>query len=378
MIDIQGKSKKFLVIAAFLCFLCMGTVQHASASTNVVTSAKVVYGGKWKQTSEGRMYRYSKTAYAKNGWRKIGRHIYYFDKAGICRTGWISYEGNKYYANKKGKLCIGKWVQIGTKRYYFAANGRLQKNRFIKSGEKYYYVNKKGVNIKARWVKVNGKRYYIDRNGARLQNIWLKTKDGKYYYLESDGVMAVNKYIGSHYVGPDGVRTDAPQETEEAYIFVGDSRTVGMGTARPASHTKYIAEVGMGYKWLSTAAGKKLEKQLEKNPSAKVIFGFGVNDLGNIQNYITYYRTIMQRYPRAKFYVMSVNPVEHKLAEKHNYTVKNAQIKRFNAQMKAAFGASYIDTFTYLKNKGFETVDGIHYTAQTYGEIYDYVMALIK
>lgn len=371
MINILGKRKRFLVLAAFLCFLCMGIPQYASASENVVTSAKVVYGGKWKQTSGGRMYCYSKTAYAKNGWRKIGSHIYYFDKNGICQTGWITYEGNKYYANKKGKLCIGKWVRIGTKRYYLAPNGRLQKNRFIHSGDKYYYVNKKGVNVKSRWVKVNGKRYYIDREGARLQSTWLRTKDGKYYYLERDGVMAVNKYIGSHYVGADGVRTDAPQATGEDYIFVGDSRTVGMESVRPDSHTKYIGKVGMGYDWLSTAAGKKLEKHLEKNPFAKVVFAFGINDLGNVQNYITYYGNIMRKYPRAGFYVMSVNPVD-------NYIVKNSAIKTFNARMRAAFGKSYIDTFTYLKNKGFETVDGIHYTASTYGDIYDYVMALIK
>lgn len=379
MIRIRIRSRKIWVIAVLVCLFCLGSVQQVSASENVVISAKKVYGGKWKKTRKGRMYCYSKTAYAKDGWRRIGKHVYYFDKKGICRTGWITYGGQKYYANKKGRLYIGKWVSIDGKRYYFAADGRLQKNKFIESGGRYYYVNKNGVNVRSKWVTKKGRRYYIDRTGARLQSTWLKTADGRYYYLESNGVMARNKYIGSNYVGPDGAKTDPPQNVTQEYIFVGDSRTVGMEAVRQNENTTYIGKVSMGYQWLSGHAGKTLQKHLDKNPTAKVIFAFGINDLGNVDHYISYYRSMMQKYPQARFYVMSVNPVEHKKAKKHNYTVKNAQIKEFNTAMQVAFGSSvYIDTYTYLQQSGFETVDGIHYTPQTYGKIYDYVISKIR
>jgi len=34
----------------------------------------------------------------------------------------------------------------------------------------------------------------------------------------------------------------------------------------------------------------------------------------------------------------------------------------------------YIDTYSYLIAEGFNTVDGLHYTADTYKNIYEYAM----
>lgn len=403
-----------IIIAAFVWLMCCGmTLQASAASGSTAASARVVSGGKWVQTKDGRMYRYSKTSYAKNGWRKIKGKLYYFNKNGICRTGWFTNNGNRYYANRKGRVytkkwltqdgsryyfqtygaCArNKWLKIGGKQYYFTSDGKMAVSRMIKTGGKCYFVDASGVRVKSAWVSKKDKRYFFDNKGVRLQSKWLKYR-GKYYYFGSNGVMAVNQWIGDYYVGADGARmtncvVDGYQldangkrvHTETAsYVFVGDSRTVGMEAVCPDQDARYIAEVGMGYDWLLSTADSELREILNSNPQCKVIFGFGINDLGNISRYISYYQSIMQSYPNTRFYVMSVNPVNEKKAASHGYSVKNSQIKAFNKQLKAALGSSvYINTYQYLKTNGINSHDGVHYTASTYAVLYNHVMQSIQ
>ena len=175
----------------------------------------------------------------------------------------------------------------------------------------------------------------------------------------------------------------APEQNEaSALIFVGDSRTVGLQQT-VAGEAVYIGKVGEGYQWLSKQAMKKLEKKLAAAPASTVIFNFGINDLGNIGLYIAAYQQLMADYPQARFLFASVYPVEQKLAKKSGYTVTNQQIQAFNAQMKAAFPANYVDVYSYLmgsgqmKPKGNLTTDGIHYTAEGYQMIYNYIQTQI-
>ena len=102
----------------------------------------------------------------------------------------------------------------------------------------------------------------------------------------------------------------------------------------------------------------------------KVIFGFGVNDLGNVSRYISYFNDLIKAYPQAKIYILSVNPiVESKWKSKY---VSNKGIRNFNDKIFKAFKSRYINTFTYLCKSGYDTVDGLHYTADTYRKIYDF------
>lgn len=256
----------------------------------------------------------------------------------------------------------------------------------------YYYVDKSGVRAERCWVSWQGKRYFFDQNGKRLEKTWLKS-GGEYYYLESDGSMAVNKWIGNYHVGSDGVRQSdcvvdgyylgadgkkTGRVFDGRYIFVGDSRMVGMQETVGGSDTRYIAKVSMGYTWLERTGGPELKEYLDYNPNVKVVLALGINDLGNITNYISYYRKLETEYPKTKFYLLSVNPVDEAVEAAHGYTVKNSQIKAFNKQLRAAAGAGvYLNSFTYLKKKGIETVDGVHYTAETYRLLNSYIMKKI-
>lgn len=380
---------KYILLLLLLCILCGAGTVHASAqTTNVISAAKKTSGGEWVKTSKGLKYRLKNGKYAAKSWRKIGDKVYYFNAKGICAQGWFTYGGGKYYATSINRVCYKEWHKIGSKYYYFLKNGRLAVNRLVKTSGKYYYVNAKGARVKSSWVEIDGKKYYFNKSGVRLQKRWLK-KSGKYYYFASNGVMAANKWVGDYYVGPDGARLtncevdgyylDATgkktaQISEGEYIFLGDSRMVGMSSAVSSSDIKYIAKVSMGYSWLKSTGGPELKSYLNVNPNVKVVLALGINDLGNIQSYITYYQKLIEAYPSTKFYVLSVNPVEDKKAASNGYTVKNSQIRTFNKKLKAAFSSIYLNSYTYLKQQGISTVDGIHYQPQTYITLYNFIV----
>ncbi|MBP3926877.1 MAG: cell surface protein, partial [Clostridium sp.] len=45
----------------------------------------------------------------------------------------------------------------------------------------------------------NGKWYYLESNGVMAADKWIGD-----YYVKSDGTMAINEWIGPYYVGADG------------------------------------------------------------------------------------------------------------------------------------------------------------------------------
>lgn len=387
------KGKGFLLLIVMLCMLWgAGTIQASAQTVNVISSAKKTSGGKWVKSSQGLKYRLKNGKYAKDSWRKIKGKVYYFDTEGICAQGWFVYGEGKYYATSINRVCYKEWHKIGKKYYYFQKDGRLTVNKLVKTGKKYYYVGAKGARVKASWVEIKGKKYYFDKNGVRLQKKWLKKK-GKYYYFASNGVMAKNKWVGEYYVGPDGARLtncevdgyyldSKGKRTVKSftgkYIFLGDSRMVGMFSAVSSSDIKYIAKISMGYSWLNSTAGPTLKNYLNSNPNVKVVLALGINDLGNIQSYITYYQNLIKKYPKTQFYILSVNPVNEKTGAAHGYTVKNSQIKTFNKKLKSAFGSAYLDSYTYLEKQGISTPDGIHYQPQTYLTLFNYIIDYTK
>ncbi len=409
---IRNVRKFFLLLAMCLGMLCFtGTVQASAKTVNAVTSAKTVTGGKWVTTKSGKKYRYANGTYAKSAWLKINGSIYRINKNGIRMTGWFTVSGTDFYASKTGKLYVkrwltagssryyfqasgacakGKWLQISGKYYYFLNSGKMATNRMVKKGSSYYYVNKSGVRVKSTWVVRDGKKYYFDKSGVRVQKKWL-LYGGKYYYLGSDGVMAVSQWINdTYYVDETGARvtdsfvdgyyldeTGKKTVINENYIFVGDSRMVGMQQSVASSDVKYIAKISQGYTWLNTTAGKELKRYLKAKPQVTVVLALGVNDLGNIGNYISYYQALITEFPDTVFYVLSVNPVDDKLAASKGYKIKNSDITAFNKKLKAAFSDRYINTYTFMKTN-METSDGVHYTAATYQALYSFLMDSIK
>lgn len=341
-----------LMCLLVLCLAGMGQTMKAEASgKNVIERTAEAKAGYWRKDAKGWWYQFYNGKYPKNKWLRIDGDIYFFNKKGYMATGKKSYRGKIYFLKKSGALHTG-WKNIKGKRYYFSPETGAAVTGWQNIGDERYCFRKKGVMYKN--CTVDG--VLLDKKGRQV--------------ISSASQAAIST-------------APAPEQKEEsALIFAGDSRTVGLHQSI-GGEAIYIGKVGEGYQWLSTKARKKLEKQLAAAPASTVIFNFGINDLGNLDLYIDLYRELMTSYPQARFLYASVYPVEQKLAKKTGYAVTNQQIQVFNAQMQAAFPENYVDVYTYLmesgqvKPKGNLTTDGIHYTAEGYQMIYNYIQTQI-
>lgn len=149
-----------------------------------------------------------------------------------------------------------------------------------------------------------------------------------------------------------------------SYLFVGDSRTVGLDAC--VSGISSIAKVGSGLTYL-----KKILPQVTKVRGKNVIFNFGVNDLGNYKKYAAVYKSLPKEFLQKNNVIfMSVNPCDGS-----KYGSWNSKIKTFNSYMKKHLpsGMKYLDTNSKLKSSGFSTRDGCHYLDSTYRKIAKYV-----
>lgn len=162
----------------------------------------------------------------------------------------------------------------------------------------------------------------------------------------------------------------------QGYIFVGDSRFVGMNMTCSISDIEnhyVIAEVGKGYNFFEEIALHKIEEIISENTEVEhwnFIIGLGVNDLDNIEKYIESYENFAAEHKAV--YIVSVNPVEY-----HSY-ITNETIEIFNDALSKLENIHYINTFDYMIENGYNTRDGVHYTNETYENIYNYIRGEIE
>lgn len=155
---------------------------------------------------------------------------------------------------------------------------------------------------------------------------------------------------------------------ETGYIFIGDSRFVGMNDACGISNTDnrfVIAMIGEGYDFLVNTALQRADEITTENSDItnwKYIICLGVNDLYNIDKYISEYNKLKTT---VDLVIVSVNPIEY------HSSITNDDIDEFNNRIKDIGDVQYIDTNYTLCKEGFSTVDGIHYTSDTYKLIYN-------
>lgn len=313
--------------------------------------------GTWKTVKGSRRYVYEDGAYPKNIWLKIAGKYYYFNKKGFVRTGLVSYKGHTYYlsnqSRNKGQLLTGL-CKINGKKYYFSPTTGSMISGWKKLGKSWFYFSAK--------------------IGAMVTDTWVKKR-----YLLSDGKMAVNCWIGRKYVGKDGYTVSekkAPKKssnTKARLIILGDCRVEAMQSSG-IGNAIYIGKIAMGYNWLASTAGPRLESYLSQYPESTVVFNFGLNDYQYQKaNYLNYYRHFIASHPKADIYIMSVNPVIGVRA----YNVSNATIAPFNAALKNAFPNNYLDCYSYLLKAGYSAGDGIHYDVATYRKIYNYIVKTV-
>ncbi len=159
------------------------------------------------------------------------------------------------------------------------------------------------------------------------------------------------------------------EETKEYknYYFLGDSRSVGMSYIDTNKNHFYTAKVGEGYKYFLDNYKSVIEKSTKDDA---IIINFGVNDLHNADKYIELINK-METETKSDIYFLTVNPVDEEKEAKNGYKIKNSDIDTFNKKLKENLNSNIkvIDSNSVLEKEGFDTVDGIHFTNNTYSKI---------
>ena len=102
----------------------------------------------------------------------------------------------------------------------------------------------------------------------------------------------------------------------------------------------------------------------------------GVNDLYKVQSYASYYNNLIANGYSIVF--VTVAPVDEVKEHKNGYKVLNADIDSFNDTIKMEVNCTILDLNMYMKQHGFDTADGVHYTEETYNLIYDFLTDNLK
>lgn len=172
---------------------------------------------------------------------------------------------------------------------------------------------------------------------------------------------------------PQPVQAVAEVRNVAGVILVGDSRFVQMQANAGENSCTWIAENGKGYTWLSENAIARVDGCVGKG--SKILINLGVNDPGNLKNYLELVNAKAAEWvgKGAKVYYASVNPVWE------NPYVTEEQVQYFNSQLQGGLSGDihYIDSHSYLHSIGYKLVDGLHFNAETYQNLFAYYMSCL-
>ena len=183
-------------------------------------TGRLQYG--WITSSlTGKQYYADSTGILSKGFKIINQDTYFFDENNILKRGIIKYEnelyfmgeytgklqygwitsslnGNKYYANEKGKLIVN-FQKIGEDTYYFNSDGVLQLGIKMIAG-KYYFLGEYTGKVQNGYVKssITQKEYYVSDSGEILTGIF-EINHNKYYFTDKGKMFGLQKIDGKGY-----------------------------------------------------------------------------------------------------------------------------------------------------------------------------------
>lgn len=165
--------------------------------------------------------------------------------------------------------------------------------------------------------------------------------------------------------------TPAQAKNVAGVIFVGDSRTVQMQAAVGDNPYTWIAKNSKGVQWFKDEAVTRIENNI--GSGTKIIITLGVNDANHYRDYLELVNAKAPGWVNAgaTVYFSSCNPVWE------NPFTTEEEVETFNAKMQEGLcgDVHWLDSFNYLQGTGFRLVDGIHYDADTYVNLYNYYLS---
>lgn len=183
----------------------------------------------WLWTEEDRYY--FRDGILVTGWQTIDENTYYFDKDGIMATGFTVIDENTYYFDEgvllRGEQLIDDW------QYDFGEDG-IMFTGWREDGEETSYFRADGTQAFG-WEEIEGQRYFFDDSGLLCLNRWVQDGEYR-YYIFGDGTYATgpNMIDGEkHYFSPDGIEVilvnainPLPDYLEQTFVNVVDYHDV--------------------------------------------------------------------------------------------------------------------------------------------------------
>lgn len=167
-------------------------------------------------------------------------------------------------------------------------------------------------------------------------------------------------------------------------IYIGDSRTIGMCLASTnLTYTEektikgydengdmWIAKTGEGLSWMKE--NDDIEGEIIQGTNIYILMG--VNDCRHHNLWHLYREYLDEKSDAwsalgARLIFVSVLP----LAKGAESTTTNDDIEGFNEYMKANCKAEYLDICSFMESSSDYSKDGIHYTEETYKDIYSLI-----
>ena len=107
----------------------------------------------------------------------------------LVDTGWIDYDGKRYFCKKNGELYVNQIITFGPKvAYYLGNNGYVLKSVFEDNGVLRHSDINTGILSQTGWIEENGKKYFSKNNFGELYVNQIITFGPKVsYYMGSDG-----------------------------------------------------------------------------------------------------------------------------------------------------------------------------------------------
>ena len=166
-----------------------------------------------------------------------------------------------------------------------------------------------------------------------------------------------------------------PVVVENKYLFIGDSRFVGMEQSiYTDKDIVWIDKVGArhDFYWQNRDRIASMDK------NTVVVYELGVNDLNS--NACIHALNDLTSFGFKKIYFLTTTPINEEKTFANGYSVTNNQIALFNNQVVSMLPntVQYIDTYRYLSNNGIETIDGLHYKNVTYQMWFNFIVENAK
>ena len=194
---------------------------------------------------EGIPYLFDEDGFLQTEWQTAADGVtrYYDAETHSVKTGWLTLDGKRFYADEKKGRLAGK-NEIDGKQYYFMPNGEMATEFYNIDGVSYYFGDD-GV-MRTGFVTMTDGIRYFNAEGA-MQTGLVALTDGTYYFaangLMQTGLTAMSD--GTRYFNANGIMQTGFIEMEDGKHYFGENGLMYRGMLPIGNNAYYFNQSGV-------------------------------------------------------------------------------------------------------------------------------------